>query len=193
VALVRVPPTRLDVRVARGVAAHTDRTTESVAQFLTWGADEKVLLIAAAFGWLCCRRAGDSTRRLSDHMLATNVIAALLPHVMKRLVDQERPDRRRFARNGSGIPRSGKRYDAFPSGHAVHVGALASAATLLPRRWRNWAWLIGGVLVATRVIMLAHWLSDVIAGLAIGATIERGLRAMMRPPPCRCLPNRDGR
>jgi undecaprenyl-diphosphatase len=193
VALVRIQPTGLDVRIARSVAAHTDRNTESVAEFLTWGADEKVLFVAVTLGWLYCRRADEPTRRLGDHVFASNLFAALLPHLMKKLVDQERPDRRRFAHNGRGIPVSGNKYDAFPSGHAVHVGALASAATLLPARWRNWVWLVGGILVSTRIIVLAHWLSDVLAGLAIGAAIERSLRPITKPLPSRSSRNRDGR
>ena len=184
-ALVRIQPTQVDVRVARSVASHVNRKTESLAQFLTWGADEKVLLAAVALGWLYCQRADPATRRLSDHVFASTAIAALLPHLMKVLIDQERPDRRRFARHWRGIPFSGKKYDAFPSGHAVHVGALASAATLLPLRWRNLFWLIGGTLVSTRIVLLAHWLSDVLVGLAIGAAIERALRRMTRPVPCR--------
>ena len=36
-----------------------------------------------------------------------------------------------------GIPRSGKPYDAFPSGHAMHVGAVASAVSWCPARCRD--------------------------------------------------------
>jgi undecaprenyl-diphosphatase len=192
VALVRIPPTKLDVRLARSIASHTNHRAESLAQFLTWGADEKLLFAAAAFGWLCSRQATLPARKLSDHLLTATVVAALLPHLIKRLIDQERPDRRSFARNGRGIPFSGKKYDAFPSGHAVHVGALASAATLLPARWRNLTWAVGGALVSTRVILLAHWLSDVLTGLAIGAVIERSLRPMTEPISCRSATDRDG-
>jgi hypothetical protein len=32
------------------------------------------------------------------------------------------------------------------------------------------------VLVVTRIILLAHWVSDVVAGLAAGALLERGFR-----------------
>jgi membrane-associated phospholipid phosphatase len=70
----------------------------------------------------------------------------------------------------------GKRLDAFPSGHAIHVGALASAATVLAPAKRNLVWSVGAGLVATRIILLAHWASDVAAGLAIGALMERLLR-----------------
>lgn len=180
-ALVRIPPTELDVRIARAVASHANCKTESLAQFLTWGADEKVLFAAVALGWLCCRRADQATRELSDHFFVATAASALLPHLVKGLVDQERPDRRRFARQRGCIPLSGKKYDAFPSGHAVHVGALASAATLLPASWRNLAFIVGGALVSTRVVLLAHWLSDVVAGLAIGAAIDHGLRRITCP------------
>jgi undecaprenyl-diphosphatase len=37
-------------------------------------------------------------------------------------------------------------------------------------------WSIGAGLVLTRIVLLAHWTSDVIAGLAIGAAVERLLR-----------------
>jgi undecaprenyl-diphosphatase len=53
---------------------------------------------------------------------------------------------------------------------------LASAASTLPRRQRDVVWLVGAGLVATRVLLLAHWTSDVVAGLAIGVAMERLLR-----------------
>jgi undecaprenyl-diphosphatase len=74
------------------------------------------------------------------------------------------------------VPLSGKALDAFPSGHAIHVGALASAVAELPPRQRNAAWSIVAILVATLVVLLAHWVSDVAAGLVIGAALERALR-----------------
>ena len=43
-----------------------------------------------AFGWLCSRKAPAPTRRLGNHVLAITVAAAILPHVLKRLIDQER-------------------------------------------------------------------------------------------------------
>jgi len=58
----------------------------------------------------------------------------------------------------------------------VHIGALASAATALPPAQRNAVWAVGSGLVLTRIVLLAHWTSDVLAGLAIGAAAERLLR-----------------
>jgi membrane-associated phospholipid phosphatase len=47
---------------------------------------------------------------------------------------------------------------------------------VLPPAQRNAVWAVGGGLVVTRIVLLAHWTSDVVAGLAVGAVIERLLR-----------------
>ena len=166
-ALVRVRPTVADVAIADAVVARTGRPTEHVARALTWGADEHVLC-ALAFGWWLYTRSGDTrARRASDHVLLTTLVASALPHILKRVFDQERPDRLTVIGHLRGIPLSGKRLDAFPSGHAVH-----------PTAQRNAAWVIGGGLVLTRIVLLAHWASDVVAGLAVGAITERLLRLL---------------
>jgi undecaprenyl-diphosphatase len=115
-------------------------------------------------------------RRASDHILLTTLAASALPHVLKGIFDQERPDRLTALGHLHGIPLSGNRLDAFPSGHAVHIGALASAATVLPSAQRNALWTVGAGLVLTRIVLLAHWTSDVVVGLAVGAAVERVMR-----------------
>ncbi len=57
----------------------------------------------------------------------------------------------------------------------VHL-PLASAATELPRRQRSAVWGLSAGLVLTRVVLLAHWASDVAAGLVVGAGLEQALR-----------------
>ena len=76
--------------------------------------------------------------------------------------------------------RSGKAYDAFPSGHAMHVGAVASAVSWAYPKWAPIAWGLGGLIAATRIVVLAHWTTDVLAGLAIGALVERCLRPLSK-------------
>jgi undecaprenyl-diphosphatase len=175
-ALVTVRPTATDIAIANSIASHTDPPTEEVAEVLTWGADEHILNALAAAWWLYARSQSRPERRTTNHVLLTTLVASALPHLLKAVFDQERPDRLTVRGHWRGVPISGKQFDAFPSGHAVHVGALASAASRLPRRQRNVVWLVGAGLVATRILLLAHWTSDVVAGLAIGATIERLLR-----------------
>jgi hypothetical protein len=175
---IRVPPTSADVSIANAIAAHTGRPTERAAEALTWGADEHILCALAAGWWIYCRNRDAGQRRASDHLLLTTVVASVLPHLLKTVFDQQRPDRTTVRGHWRGIPLSGKRLDSFPSGHAVHVGALASAATVLPKDQRNVVWGVGAALVLTRIVLLAHWVSDVAVGLAVGATTERLLRRL---------------
>lgn len=175
-AFITVQPTTPDVAIANAIAAHTNRPAEQVAEALTWGADEHLLLAFTAAWWLYSRKLSHHHRKTADHFLLTTLVAAGLPHVLKSVFDQRRPDRLTVRGHWRGIPLSGNALDAFPSGHAVHVGALASAASRLPRRQRNAIWLTGAGLVTTRVVLLAHWASDVLAGLAIGALAEHWVR-----------------
>jgi membrane-associated phospholipid phosphatase len=42
---------------------------------------------------------------------------------------------------------------------------------------------VGAVLVTTRIVLLAHWFSDVVAGLTLGVGVERGIRLLTKPTP----------
>jgi undecaprenyl-diphosphatase len=74
---------------------------------------------------------------------------------------------------------------SFPSGHAVAGAATAVALVLVlmesgPGR-RRWEWIAAGfafVMASSRVYLRAHWLSDVAAGVLIGAGIAIGLAAL---------------
>src|SRR5262245_15651727 len=182
-----MPPTRADIEIANAVSTHINPRIEHAAELLTWVADEHVVLAMAAGWWLCCHRGSPRQRRNSYHLLLTTLTASLIPHLLKSVFDQERPDRLTARGHLHGGPISGKPRDAFPSGHAMHVGALASAATVLPTAMRNMVWTLGAGLALTRVVLLAHWASDVVAGLALGALTERLLRPLTgygaRKPP----------
>ena len=162
--------------MARAIARNAAPAPEEVARVLTWGADEKVLLVLAMAGWIASRGCSEPLRRAGNHALLVTVAATLLPHGLKLLFDQTRPDRRTIIGHVHGVPFSGKREDAFPSGHALHMGALASAAGTLPAGPRRAIRALAVGLSLTRVVVLAHWASDVVAGFALGAILERVLR-----------------
>jgi membrane-associated phospholipid phosphatase len=67
---------------------------------------------------------------------------------------------------------------SFPSGHAVAGTATAVALVLafLPagRKRRKWEWIAIGfsfVMAFSRVYLHAHWFSDVVAGVLLGASV----------------------
>jgi undecaprenyl-diphosphatase len=174
--------TQLDRRVAKAVARHASPAVERPARLLTWAADEHLLYVVAGGLWLAARAGDERERSQTNHLALSIVATAILPHLLKRLIDQKRPDRCMVHGPRRGIPRSGKPYDAFPSGHAMHVGAVASAVSWAYPKSAPVAWALGGLIAATRIVILAHWTTDVLAGLAIGALVERCVRPRSERP-----------
>lgn len=75
---------------------------------------------------------------------------------------------------------------SFPSGHAVAGAATAAALVLvlLPagrarRRWELAAVGFAFVMALSRVYLRAHWLSDVVAGVLLGAGVALGSVALV--------------
>jgi hypothetical protein len=66
---ITVRPTQADVSIARAVARNTAPAAE-VDRALTWGADEKVLLLLAMAGWIVSRSGGDRLQRMANHARA---------------------------------------------------------------------------------------------------------------------------
>jgi undecaprenyl-diphosphatase len=62
------------------------------------------------------------------------------------------------------------------------MGALASAAGALPAAPRRAIRALAVGFSLTRVVILAHWASDVVVGFALGAILERLLRLWTRYP-----------
>lgn len=180
--IITLAPTRLDVAISKGCRALATPATEKSLQALTWLADEKLMLSAVALFWLSARLRPheENVRHEADRMLLSVAIAGLLPDVFKYLVNRKRPDRALVHGRRHGIPRSGDPWDSFPSGHALHVGAIAGPLLrLTPHRARPLVWVGLAGLASTRIMLLAHYMTDVAAGLAIGAGIGKLVRRVI--------------
>ena len=173
---IRVRPTRLDRDVAGAVVQHAGPFWEKIAEGATWGADEHVLIGAAAVFWILSRGGSGQERTAGNHLFAASVLTGALPHLLKNFFNQRRPDRLTAIGHLHGIPISGRPNDAFPSGHAMHMGALAGAASAFPSPYRETTWAASVGISLTRIFVLAHWTSDVVVGFAGGLLLERMLR-----------------
>ncbi|MCU1526036.1 MAG: hypothetical protein JWO18_2930 [Microbacteriaceae bacterium] len=91
------------------------------------------------------------------------VLSMLLSTIIKQLVDRPRPG------DSLVIATSG----AFPSGHTTAAAALVVALALLFAR--RWVWAVAAVWVLamafSRTYLLAHWLSDTVAGAVLGTSV----------------------
>jgi membrane-associated phospholipid phosphatase len=175
-----LPPTEADLFIAKKAARYTNARVQKCARAITWAADGKVLFAASAVLWVLSRQGNAKQRILADHLLATVVVANAIPHAIKNAVDQERPDRCMVGTDRRGVRESGKPLDAFPSGHGVHIGAVASALSWMDPKKAYLVGALAAVVATTRVAVLAHWASDVVAGLSMGVAIERALRRSAR-------------
>jgi undecaprenyl-diphosphatase len=173
-ALLRIPSTEFDRVVARQIVHHASPASEKSWKAVTYAADERVLIAATVGAWLATRVLAPERRREADHVALIVAVAGVLPHLLKLLFDQERPNRTMARGTRRGIPRrSGKAFDAFPSGHAVHIGAICAALSRFFPSAAIGIWLAGGIVAASRLMLLAHWTTDVLVGLASGAAIEK--------------------
>jgi membrane-associated phospholipid phosphatase len=108
------------------------------------------------------------TVRLS-FLFAAIALPSLAVTVVKRLIGRARP----FVDNQSdpfhymlGVWRPD--YASFPSGHATTAFAAAIAIGLIWPRLRVWLWTYALIIAVSRVVILAHYTSDVIAGAVVG-------------------------
>jgi membrane-associated phospholipid phosphatase len=172
--LFDLPPTPTDIALSRASVRAATPGSERLLRIVTWLADEKLMLAGVALFWADSRLRprSDAVRLGADQMLIGVAIAGLVPHLFKYAINRKRPDRALVHGRRHGIPRSGDAWDSFPSGHAVHIGALAGPLLRITRPAICpfvGAGLAG--LAATRILLLAHYATDVLAGLLIGAGI----------------------
>lgn len=116
-------------------------------------------------------------------LLVVVALEAVLAPAMKQIEERARPSWPEQLTPIGGF--------AFPSGHAAGAGMFVAALVLLThlsvprgptRRWLDVGWVLVGLLVlANRVFLGVHWLSDVVAGAALGAGLALVPAAVLAP------------
>jgi len=116
-----------------------------------------------------CRCRAVQTSRIGGYLLCSIVLSGLVANLLKRIIGRARPmhfdDLGSFA--FSPFSRHAD-FASFPSGHATTIGAFFAALAFLFPRYRFVFAASALWLAATRVMVGAHYPSDVVAGLALG-------------------------
>lgn len=157
-------PSTLDLRVHHAMFALRHPLADPVMGFLASLGDLPVLLPAVGliFVWLWWRR-----RRIAAwHWLAAPAFALLLSNALGWLIDLPRPPAA-TAVAGFGFPSQ-----STTMALSVFGFFAVLVARELPGRNRVWPYVVAGLLTAlvgfSRLYLGAHWLSDVLAGMALG-------------------------
>lgn len=150
------------------VVAHRTAGVSSAMQIVTWLGSTAVivpLMLVAVVGLVARRRDWRSAALL----VAAVAGAAGLYNTVKPVVGQPRPPATLWIGHFGGA--------AFPSGHATQGVAFYGMLALLlstgrSLRARTLIWMSAAVIAlaigASRIYLGAHWLSDVLAGYALG-------------------------
>ncbi|CCE97958.1 putative phosphatidic acid phosphatase type 2 [Sinorhizobium fredii HH103] len=115
------------------------------------------------------RQRARTARNLSAYFLLTIGTASALVHGLKFLIGRARPEL--FADYGaySLTPFTGDRlFESFPSGHSTAAGAFFGAFAMLKPELRPLFLILALLIGVSRVIVGAHYPSDVAAGLLLG-------------------------
>ncbi len=161
------PFARVDPHIARWSHRHVTGTSHDVTQALTHLGDAWLLgvFVVLAAAWLV-----KAQRRLDAVALAmAGATVAVLTIVLKEAFHRARPIQ--------VDPVHGPKSFSFPSGHASGAFAVYLLLAILlaagaGRQARTWAiglaLALATMVAATRVLLPIHFLSDVVAGAAVG-------------------------
>jgi membrane-associated phospholipid phosphatase len=156
-----------DDKAARWGAQHTTGAAESVVRIVTQLGSTPVI-IAACLCTCIVEYRRLPTRAVPAFLAVVVTSELVINNLIKVAVGRERPNVARLVA-ASGF--------SFPSGHTAGSAAAYAAIALVAGRHRTrrikavLAGIAGGVTVAvatSRVLLGAHWLTDVIAGGALG-------------------------
>jgi len=115
------------------------------------------------------RQRARTVRSLSAYFLLTIGTASVLVHGLKFLIGRARPELMEEYGAYSLTPFTGERlFESFPSGHSTAAGALFGAFAMLMPQFRPLFFVFATTIGMSRVIVGAHYPSDVAAGLLLG-------------------------
>jgi undecaprenyl-diphosphatase len=149
----------------------TWRTPEVVSlakQISFWGELHLVPLaiVLAAWGWAEWRQRHDFRLGLAAAALAL-AFSGLAVQVLKFIFGRPRP----HLPVPDQLAWFNLQWDSFPSGHAMHWGALVGALGVLSPRLGAWCAPLAVIVMAARLLVPRHYPTDLLAGVTLGLMV----------------------
>jgi membrane-associated phospholipid phosphatase len=127
--------------------------------------------------WLMTATYSSLVATASDYalaLLASFVVGSVVLHVLKIFLGRRRPrDDVEHGLYGFRYFTWQLQYDSFPSGHAMTIFSVAVLASIIVPMLSPLWFAIALTLALTRAMLIAHFLSDVLIGAAIGIVATR--------------------
>ena len=174
--LVLISISVLDIPIAVWVSEN-GRTISWVFQILTRTGDSTyyiiptlILILISWYGWARTkqpelRRIWSWTGKCSCFVFLAVILSGLVVNIIKIFVGRARPSQYfEFGYYGFNPPGFDYAFKSFPSGHACTIMAIALCICFFTKRYQTLVLLLGSFLALSRVMLNAHFLSDVIAG-----------------------------
>ena len=144
--------------------------------------------VAGLILWALGRR---RCARLCAYFFASVAVAGIVTSLLKCLIGRARPVQLdQFGLYGFRPWNwTEARWHSLPSGEATTAFAVAAALAVLFPRYQILWWAFAVVMAAARVMVNAHYLSDIVAGAAVGALTAYAMqsvfarRGWLTPPP----------
>ncbi len=135
-----------------------------------------VLIIAGAKDWQQHGNRGRSRLALffgqAAYAFAAVALSGLLTNLFKILIERARP--RLFEQYGSlhfEPFTAGYDFASYPSGHSTTAGAVTMILMLWFPKWSVPTLAAGMIIAITRIMVGAHYASDVVAGFSVGVLV----------------------
>lgn len=163
--------TIIDEKFTASLRIKDSSIIKSISAFLAHSGDSWFILIALFMIWLL---ADGIWHQMTALMAGSVILLALLVLGVKFLIRRKRPEGQWGAVYRNTDPHS------FPSGHAARTAMLALIAIAVGPAWLGIILAIWAPLVSlARVGLRVHFLSDVLAGIALGLLFGWGMVALL--------------
>jgi hypothetical protein len=160
----------VDMPLTQFFETHRQTVLRWVCAFFSLMGESQWYLVPSGLIGFICWRSRPAWSRKGWYVFLSVASTGILANVVKVCFGRYRP-KLYFEHNVFGFSPFNLKLDdlSFPSGHATTTFAAAVALGYLFPRFRWFFYIMAALVAFSRVVLVRHWLSDIIAGAWLGA------------------------